>query len=104
VQISVWGKEGSGKGQFQSPTSASQDRNGNVYVVDQGNHRIQIFKPDGTYITEFGQSELEKPFDIAILVPPSNGRTEDNEDHAYVTDLSSADIEVFKIIKSITHD
>jgi tripartite motif-containing protein 71 len=89
VQIAVWGKEGSAKGQFQNPTNASYDRDGNVYVVDQGNHRIQIFKPDGTYITEFGQSELEKPFDIAI----------DNEDHAYVTDLSSADIEVFKIIK-----
>lgn len=88
-QIATWGQEGSGKGQFRNPASASQDKNENVYVVDQGNHRIQIFRPDGTYLTEFGQQELKKPFDIAI----------DNDDHAYVTDLSSAGIEVFKIIK-----
>jgi DNA-binding beta-propeller fold protein YncE len=89
AQISVWGSEGFGNSQFQNPMGISQDKNGNIYVVDQGNHRIQVFKPDGTYLTEFGQNVLSKPFDIAI----------DDEDHAYVTDLSSADIEVFKIIK-----
>jgi len=90
IQVAVWGQEGSGKGQFQSPTSVAQDKNGNIYVVDQWNQRIQVFRPDGTYITEFGQNILKKPFDIAI----------DSEDHAYVTDLSSTDIEVFKIIKN----
>jgi len=49
-------------------TSVSYDRDGNVYVVDQGNHRIQIFKPNGTYVTEFGQSELKKPFPLGSIL------------------------------------
>ena len=28
------------------------DENGVIYVADPGNNRIQIFKPDGTYIKE----------------------------------------------------
>jgi len=88
IQTNCWGSEGEGKGQFQNPTSISQDKNGNLYVVDQGNRRIQAFNPNGVYLGEFGQDELKEPYDIAI----------DNEDHAYITDMSSSNVEVYKII------
>ncbi|MEK7398054.1 MAG: NHL repeat-containing protein [Candidatus Poribacteria bacterium] len=88
IQTTCWGSEGDGKGQFQTPTSISQDKNGNLYVVDQGNKRIQAFNPDRAYLGEFGQDELKEPYDIAI----------DNENHAYVTDMSSSNVEVYKII------
>jgi DNA-binding beta-propeller fold protein YncE len=30
------------------------DGNGNVYIADSGNHRIQKFTSDGTYLTQWG--------------------------------------------------
>jgi DNA-binding beta-propeller fold protein YncE len=88
TQMDCWGRIGEGKGQFQIPTSISQDKNGNLYVVDQGNKRIQAFNSDRAYLGEFGQDKLKEPYDIAI----------DNEDHAYITDMSSSNVEVYKII------
>ena len=29
--------------------------NGKVYVADYANHRIQIFDPEGNFITKFGE-------------------------------------------------
>jgi len=87
-QIAIWGGFGRDRGQFQSPTSIAQDRAKNLYVVDQGNKRIQAFNKDGVYIGEFGLDKLKEPYDIVI----------DNEYRAYVTDMSSSTVEVFKII------
>ena len=35
---------GSGDGQFRHPASVSVDSQGNVYVADSDNDRIQVFK------------------------------------------------------------
>ncbi|CAF4329462.1 unnamed protein product, partial [Rotaria magnacalcarata] len=35
--------EGAGANQFNYPTGLSFDRHGNLYVVDQSNHRVQRF-------------------------------------------------------------
>ena len=44
-----WGTEGSGEGQFRSPTDI--DVHGNtVYVVDEGNNRIQRFNARGKFL------------------------------------------------------
>ncbi|MCL4393695.1 MAG: 6-bladed beta-propeller, partial [Chloroflexi bacterium] len=40
----AWGGRGSGDGQFFSPTGVVVDKDGNVYVADTGNHRIQKFR------------------------------------------------------------
>ena len=42
----VWGSEGSGNGQFNSPRGVAVDSVGNVYVADMYNHRIQKFRPE----------------------------------------------------------
>ncbi|MGH3056227.1 MAG: 6-bladed beta-propeller, partial [Gaiellaceae bacterium] len=39
---------------FDTPTRAAVDPSGNVYVVDYGNHRIEIFSNDGVYLGQFG--------------------------------------------------
>ena len=46
------GREGSGPGELQLPGGAAvfEDK---VIVLDTGNHRVMIFKMDGTYVNDF---------------------------------------------------
>ena len=77
--IDSFGEAGSGPGQFSDPSDADSqyaadgpwgieiDRDGNVYVADTWNHRIQKFGPDFEFILEWGGGgELFGPRDIAI--------------------------------------
>ena len=42
------GTKGDGPGQFNTPHSIQTDANGNVYVADRGNRRIQVLSNDLT--------------------------------------------------------
>lgn len=46
---------GSNKGEFKAPQGIAVAANGNVIVADAGNHRIQIFKADGAFVSQFGR-------------------------------------------------
>jgi tripartite motif-containing protein 71 len=48
--VTSWGSEGDGEGQFASLESLDVDSNGNVYVADYGNDRIQKFTSDRVYL------------------------------------------------------
>ncbi len=48
--LSSWGEPGSGAGQFNLPHGIAVDAQGQLYVVDRENSRVQIFTPDGTYL------------------------------------------------------
>jgi DNA-binding beta-propeller fold protein YncE len=55
--IKSWGQRGSDVGQFNSLRGIALDAQGNVYVADAGNKRIQVFDGDGnpkTQITTVG--------------------------------------------------
>ena len=41
--ILAWGSQGSGNGQFLEPYCVAVDSSWNVYVVDQGNNRVDKF-------------------------------------------------------------
>jgi len=41
--IISFGKRGAGPGEFERPTDVAVDNQGNVFVVDWGNNRIQKF-------------------------------------------------------------
>src|SRR5207244_1331791 len=43
-----------GDGQFNFPYGVATDGSGNVYVADDGNHRIQKFDASGTFLTAWG--------------------------------------------------
>ena len=52
--ISSWGQRGTEPGQFDTLHSIAVDAQGNVYVADQGNKRIQVFDNDGKLKSQIG--------------------------------------------------
>lgn len=48
--IKTWGTRGTEPGQFRLPHSLGVDREGNVYVADRSNRRIQVFDSDGNFM------------------------------------------------------
>ncbi len=68
---SVFGSLGTGNGQFNNPGAVAIAGNGNVYVADTKNSRIQEFSPSGEYIVQFGakgsgSGELNEPLGVAV--------------------------------------
>ncbi|MDA4116407.1 MAG: Ig-like domain repeat protein [Thaumarchaeota archaeon] len=62
---------GSGDGQFNGPRGVAVDAAGNLYVVDEGNQRIQVFTGTGTFVRAWGSSgsgdgQFAFPFGIAV--------------------------------------
>jgi DNA-binding beta-propeller fold protein YncE len=64
--IRIIGSQGTGDGQLNYPLDVAIGTNGNVYVLDSGNNRIQVFSPTGEYISKFGEGLLWAPHGIAI--------------------------------------
>jgi DNA-binding beta-propeller fold protein YncE len=58
--VKSWGEPGSGPSQFSTPHSIATDNQGNVYVADRGNGRIQVFDGNGTFLREI---KIDVPFD-----------------------------------------
>jgi DNA-binding beta-propeller fold protein YncE len=48
-----WGTPGQGPGEFFLPHGIAVHADGRVFVCDRENDRIQIFSPDGEYLTEW---------------------------------------------------
>lgn len=58
--VKTWGERGSDPGQFNILHSIASDANGNVYVADRTNRRIQVFDGDGKLLRQF---TIDVPFD-----------------------------------------
>lgn len=74
----VWraGGEGSGPQELRNPTAISLDRHGNLVVMDQGNGRLAVLAPTGTFVSHVALQELGFPnamcalADGGVLVAP----------------------------------
>ncbi len=51
--VKSWGEPGDQPGQFSVPHSIAADAEGNIYVADRGNRRIQVFDTDGKFLRQF---------------------------------------------------
>jgi hypothetical protein len=61
--IKTWGSWGTDEGQFRLPHNLQVDRDGNVYVADRSNARIQVFDSDGRFLRVI---YLDVPFDKTL--------------------------------------
>ena len=84
------GSQGSGNGQFSSPTGVAVDGAGNIYVADNNNYRIQKFDLTGMFVWAHGSQgtgngQFEHPSGVAV----------DGAGNIYVADTSNNRIQKF---------
>jgi DNA-binding beta-propeller fold protein YncE len=88
--VTEFGEHGSGDGQFQRPSGMCW-QNGEVYVVDAFNNRLQVFSDDGRFLRVVTLPEksapLEYPYDMRV--------TKDNL--IYVIENKSARLTVMRL-------
>ena len=66
-----FGQQGSSKGMFNGPCGVAVNERDEIAVSDSGNHRVQVFSSDGTYLRSFGeegyrQGQFQTPSGIAF--------------------------------------
>ncbi len=87
---SSFGSAGTGNGQFAHPAGSAVDANGNIWVVDENNKRVEKFSEAGTYLSSFGSAgtgngQFGRPTDIAV----------DPKGNLWVADAGNSRIEEF---------
>ncbi len=80
-QLFSFGKPGDKEGEFNRPWGISIDKNGDVYITDGLNARIQIFDKNGKFISMFGKRG-DKPGEFAQV----KGIGIDSDNNIYVID------------------
>jgi hypothetical protein len=58
--IKSWGERGEKPGEFNTPHNIAADAQGNIYVADRFNRRIQVFDSDGNFLRAM---TVDVPFD-----------------------------------------
>ena len=59
--LKSWGEPGDQPSQFNTPHSIAADAQGNIYVADRGNRRIQVFDGDGKFLRQITIDVPAKP-------------------------------------------
>lgn len=83
------GSKGAGNGQFKEPVGLAVDAQGDVWVADEENNRIEEFSSTGTYLSQFGTSgagngQFNSPVGVAV-----------SEGNVYVVDHSNHRVQQF---------
>jgi DNA-binding beta-propeller fold protein YncE len=84
------GKRGEGAGEFNLPRDAVVGPKGELYVVDGGNFRVQVFDSDGRFVKTFGAvgrqgGQFSRPKEIAV----------DAQGNVYVVDTAFGNFQIF---------
>lgn len=84
------GKRGTGPGELNLPRDVTIGLDGLLYVVDGGNFRVQVFRPDGTFVSTFGAigrqgGQFSRPKETAV----------DPEGNIYIVDSAFGNFQIF---------
>lgn len=90
VHLFDLGKRGIGPGEFNLPRDVAIGVNGQIYVVDGGNFRVQVFDRTGRYLNSFGSvgkqmGNFARPKEIAT----------DASGNVYVVDAAFGNFQIF---------
>lgn len=83
---SSWGREGNGPGEFVDPRSIAADREGNVYVVDQGADATYKFDPAGNVVRTFRSWTEPEPIDEATHAHDPMGVAVSRDGNVFISD------------------
>ena len=100
-QIEVWdrgdgslrkeiGEKGNDPGRFFYPTQLALDREGNLFVTDTGNFRVQVLSPDGEPVRQVGGHGTA----LGSFAWPK-GMDVDGHNRIYVADSRFANVQIF---------
>ena len=86
----IGGEKGYAPGHFLFPTYVWVDSNGDVYVTDTMNCRVQAFSPDGKYLRSYGErgdawGQFNRPKGVAL----------DTFHNVYVVDSGWSNVQIF---------
>lgn len=92
--LRIMGTNGTGDGEFGVIHGIDTGPNDDLYVLDQGNHRVQVFDANGNFLRKFG-SGAKGPGGIpgdarGLVVDDANG-------WVYVVDAAESQIEKFDL-------
>ena len=84
------GKRGKAQGEFNLASDIAVDSQQNIYVLDSGNFRVQVFNRWGKFIKSWGQvgtglGQFGRPKSITI----------DQDSHLYISDAQFGNVQVF---------
>jgi DNA-binding beta-propeller fold protein YncE len=86
------GRNGSQPGEFKQPAGLALDREGNLYVCDAGNARVQVLNPKLTFIRQWGGAgsalgQFDTPASIAVS---------QDGDTVFVSDIGRLQLQAFE--------
>ncbi|MBI4767154.1 MAG: 6-bladed beta-propeller [Deltaproteobacteria bacterium] len=88
----VFGKIGTGEGEFSTIDGVWVDPRGRIIITDKGNHRVNFFTWEGKWIGSFGtkgtgKGEFDRPTGVLV----------DSRDRIIISDQGNARIQVFDL-------
>jgi len=75
----LFGRPGSGSGEFNRAEGLGIDHQDRIYVADSCNHRIQVFARDGKWLRSYGgpgknPGEMSHPYDVRVDADGIHGK------------------------------
>ena len=89
-----WGGKGAEPGQFNLPHGIALDKQGHVYVCDRSNSRLQVFDPQGKFLSLWQGPHIGRPYGVAVGA----------DDHVFIVDGGEPSLKVAECGRAVELD